>query len=53
LFHQRGELAVRAEPRAFGLFERGEGGRGFEFRERGLFQRFDLVNESSHKFSEV
>ena len=47
LFHQRGELAVRPDPRAFGLFERGEVGRGFQFRERGLFQRFDVVEESA------
>ena len=51
LFHQRGELAVRPDPRAFGLFERGEIGRGFEFRERGLFQRFDVVEKSGHKVS--
>ena len=49
LFHQRGELAVRPDPRALGLFQRGEVGRGFEFRQRGLFQRFNFVEKSSHK----
>jgi hypothetical protein len=29
LFHQRGELAVRPDPRALGLFERGEVGAAF------------------------
>ena len=45
LFHQRGELAVRPDPRAFGLLQRGEVGRGAQFGERGLFQRFDFVQE--------
>jgi hypothetical protein len=49
LFHQGCELAVGANPRAFGLLQRGEVGRGFEFRAGGLFQRFDFVQESSHK----
>ena len=49
LFHQRGEPAVRSDPRALGLFQCSEVGSGFEFRERGLFQRFDFVKESSHK----
>jgi hypothetical protein len=43
LFHQRGEFAVRPDPRALGLFERGEVGRGLEFRQRGLFERFNFV----------
>ena len=51
LFHQRGELAVRPDPRAFGLFERGEVGRGFEFRQCGLFQRFDFIKKR-HKRGE-
>ena len=45
LFHQRGELAVGAEPGALGLFERGGVGRRLEFGERGLFQRFNFVQE--------
>ena len=49
LFHQRGEFAVRPDPRAFGLFQRGEVGRGFQFGQRGLFQRFNFVEKSSHR----
>ena len=45
LFHQRGELAVGAEPGALGLFERGGVGRRLEFGQRGLFQRFNFVQE--------
>ena len=53
LFHQRGELAVRPDPRALGLFQRGEVGRGFEFGQRGLFQRINFVEKSAIKFGEV
>ncbi len=45
LFHHRSELAVRPDPRALGLFQRGEVGRGLEFRKCGLFQRFDFVQQ--------
>src|SRR6185295_19099849 len=45
LFHQRGEFAVRSDPGALGLFEGGEVGSAFKLRERGLFQRFDFVQE--------
>src|SRR5207302_7384381 len=48
LFHQRGEFAVRADPVAFGVFERGEVRRGFQLRERGLSQRFDFVQGRRH-----
>ena len=43
LFHQRGKPAVGANPIAFGLFERGEVGRGFQVRQGGLLQWFDFV----------
>ena len=52
LFHQSGEPAVRANPVALGLFERGEVGRGFQVGQRGLFQRFNFVKKSGHKFPE-
>ena len=42
-FHQGGEFAVGAEPGAFGLLQRGEVGRGFQFGHGGLFQRFNFV----------
>ena len=45
LFHQRGKLAVRPDPRALGLFQRGEVGGAFEFGKRGLFQRFNFVQQ--------
>ena len=45
LFHQRGESAVRSDPGTFGLFERGEVGRGFQFREGGLLQGFNFVQQ--------
>ena len=35
LLHQRGELAVRSDPSALGLFQPGKVGRGLEFRQRG------------------
>ena len=47
-FQQRGEFAVRADPVALGLFERSKVRRGFQLRERGLFQRFDFVQEQRH-----
>jgi hypothetical protein len=40
---------VRPDPRAFGIFERGKVGRGFQLRQRGLFQRFDFVQQRGHK----
>ena len=43
LFHQRGEFAVRSDPGALGVFERGEVGGGLQVRERGLLERFDVV----------
>jgi len=44
-------FALRPDPGALGLFERRGPGRGFQFRQGGLFERFDLVNQSGHKFS--
>ena len=38
-------LPCGADPLALGLFERGEVGRGFQVRERGLFQRFNVVQQ--------
>src|SRR5439155_3091385 len=48
LFHERGEPAVNADPVALGMFERGKVRRGPEFGERGLFQRFDIIQERRH-----
>lgn len=45
LFHQRGEFAVRTNPRALGLFEGGEVGRSGQFGEGGQFQRFEVGEE--------
>ena len=48
LLHQGGELAVRAQVVDARLLERGQVRRGLQLGQRGLFQRFDLVQESSH-----
>jgi hypothetical protein len=45
LFHKRGEFAVGADPRAFGLLERGNIGRAFQLGERRLLEWFDFSNE--------
>ena len=38
LFHQRSELAVRPNPRALGLFERGEVGAAFNSASAACFK---------------
>ena len=42
LLHQRGEFSVRADPVAFGLFERGQIGGGAELGQRRLLERLDF-----------
>ncbi len=45
LLHECGKLPVRAEVIDFGLLQRGEIRRCFQLSQRGLFQRFDLVQK--------
>jgi hypothetical protein len=45
LFHQCRELTLRADPFAFGLFQRREIGCGLEFGQGGLLEGFDFVQE--------
>ena len=48
LLHQGGELAISAQVVNPSLFKRRQVRRGAQLRERRLFQRFNLVQESSH-----